>query len=527
MKNLVFISLFCFVLYGLNAQLSLGKMFGNNMVLQREKPIHIFGKGIPTDGTSRDNREGVTLSFSNKTISVQVKADSTWEAYFGLQKANKKGQKLTIQSGNETIILDNILIGDVWLCAGQSNMEFPLANEKHVNEALKTALNPNLRLFDYKKVLSPLNKPFKISEIHHLQPENFYQGSWSISDTTSAKDFSAVAYYFGQMVEQNTDIPIGLIHLAVGGSPLESWLREATTRSDTALHKIFEGDWMNNPHLEPWCILRGHQNLDSLLKNNPSAVPKDEWGYYHPYKPSFLSQAMQPFTAFPIKGFLWYQGESNSLSLWRAQQHEQLFPLLIADWRKQWGGNLPFYFCQLSSISAEKGYKSENWGYFRDSQRRMADSLDNGGMAITSDVGHPTDVHPTDKKTVGERLARVALAKTYKQKIVFEGPKPTKAIYKKGKIIVYFKDKLAVSKGQILNDSEIPTHTGLRGVSVETFDGIIQDVSPILKKRKIVIKAPLKAKRVLYGWKPFSDGNLVNVAGLPCSTFALMIKNNL
>jgi sialate O-acetylesterase len=505
MKILVIISCICLAVNSLNAQLRMGKMFNNNMVLQREKPIHIFGKGIPT--------EGVTISFLNKIITVTIKTDSTWEVYFEPQKATKNGQKLTIQSGAETIILDNILVGDVWLCAGQSNMEFALANEKHVRAALKTAFNPNLRLFNYKKVLPPIHKPYKITELKHLQPEHFYEGNWSISDSSSAKGFSAVAYYFGQMVEQSTDIPIGLIHLAIGGSPLEAWLREEATRSDTALHKLFEGDWMHNPRLEPWCILRGSQNLDSLLNNNPSVVPKDELGYNHLFKPSFLSKAIQPFTAFPVKGFLWYQGESNSLSLARAQQHERLFPLLVADWRKQWGENLPFYFCQLSSISTEKGYKSENWGYFRDSQRRMADSLDNVGMAVTSDVGHPTDVHPTDKKTVGERLAKVALAKTYQKKITFEGPKPLKAIQKKDRIIVYFNSTIAVSEGQIL-----------RGVSVEAIDGKIQDIPAILKKRKIIITTPLKVKRVLYGWKPFSDGNLINTEGLPCSTFALSVN---
>lgn len=508
MKNLVVAFIVCLAFNGLSAQLSLAKMFSDNMVLQREKPIHIFGKGSPT--------EGVSISLFSKTIATTVKADSTWDTYFEPQKANKNGQQLTIQSGSETIILDNVLIGDVWLCAGQSNMEFTLTNEKHVKEALKTVFNPNLRLFNYKKILLPINKPFKIEDIKHLQPDNFYEGSWSISDSTSAKDFSAVAFYFGQIVEQNINIPIGLIHLAVGGSPLEAWLREEATRSDTALHQIYEGDWMNNPHLEPWCILRGHQNLDSLLKNNPSSVPKDALGYNHQYKPSFLSKAMQPFTAFPIKGFLWYQGESNSLSLWRAQQHERLFPLLIADWRKQWGENLPFYFCQLSSISTEKGYKSENWGYFRDSQRRIADSLDNIGMAVTSDVGHPTDVHPTDKKTVGERLAKIALSKTYEKKIAFEGPKPVKAIQKKHKIVVYFKDIIVVPEGQIL-----------RGVSVETFDGLTPDVSAILKKRAILIETPLKVKRILYAWKSFSDGNLMSSMGAPCSTFALFIENNL
>lgn len=505
MKNLVVAFLVCLAFNGLNAQLSLGKMFSNNMVLQREKPIHILGKGIPT--------EGVSLSFFSKTIATKIKADSTWEVHFEPQKANKNGQKLTIQSGSETIILYNILIGDVWLCAGQSNMEFPLSNEKHLKEALKTAFNPNLRLFNYKKALPPTNKPFKINEIHRLQPHAFYEGDWQISDSVNAKTFSAVAFYFGQMVEQNTDIPIGLINLAVGGSPLEAWLREEATRSDTTLHKLFEGDWMNNPNSEPWGILRGHQNLDSLLTNNPTAVPKDDFGYNHPFKPSFLSQAMQPFTAFPIKGFLWYQGESNSLSLLRAQQHERLFPLLVADWRKQWGENLPFYFCQLSSISTEKGYKSENWGYFRDSQRRLADSLNNVGMAVTSDIGHPTDVHPTDKKTVGERLARVALAKTYKKKIAFEGPKPLKAIQKKRRIVIHFKDKLSVSDGKIL-----------RGMSVETIDGQFLEVSALIKKRTIIIETPSNAKRVLYGWKPFSDGNLMNAAGLPCSTFALGIE---
>lgn len=497
MKKLFLIGLFYLISTKIFAQLSLGKIFTDNMVLQREKPICIFGKAIPT--------ENITISFSNITQSLVVKPDSTWETFFKPQKANKNGQKLIVQNGKTTITLNNILIGDVWICAGQSNMEFPLKNEKYAEESIKSAFNPILRLYNYKKALPTSNKPFSPENIKYLNPQNFYDGSWLISDSNAVQDFSAIAYYFGKELTAKTEIPIGLISLAVGGSPLEAWLDKKAVESDNELMKIFQGDWMKNKNLEEWCILRASQNLDGLIQ-----IPKDENGYNHPFKPEFLYKSTyEYFSKVAIKGVIWYQGESNSLSKWRAEQHEKLFPFFIDSWRKQWGQNLPFYFCQLSSISTEKGYKSENWGYFRDSQHRMSASISNIGMAVTSDVGHLTDVHPTNKKVVGERLAKLALNKTYQFKTPCQGPKPIKLIQKNGKIQVVFDSKLYLSEGKIV-----------KGFSFEKEDGTIHRVDAILRKKQVDIYSNLKPKRVFYGYQPFSEGNLKNINGLPCSTFS-------
>lgn len=483
----------------------LDKVFTDNMVLQREKQIPFWGKAIPNSN--------VKVLFGNTTKEVISDKDSIWRVTFKPQKANLDPQKVLFISGNDTLKVSNILVGDVWLCAGQSNMAFMLKNEQFANKTLPKATNKNLRLLNFQSGLSVYNVPYKAEQIDQLQPENFYKGTWKISDSISARDFSAVGFYFGKMLQDSLNIPIGLINIAIGGSPTEAWMSaESMVKDDKGISKVFEGNWFNNEHLEPWCIERGHQNLDKLIKNN-TLIPQDSLGYNHPFKPTFLYKAgIEPLFNFPIKGVIWYQGESNALSLRRTQQHEQLFPTLIQDWRKKWQlGNFPFYFCQLSSISTEKGYKSEYWADFRDSQRRMSSSIPNSGIAITSDYGHISDVHPPNKKVVGERLASVALAKTYGKSNVYAGPKLVKMSKKTDQLILRFDQKLFSKNNQELIKFELISTGNKQKTTVE---GRIINNEVI-----IVLQNPNQFSEILYGWQPYQDISLVGKMGIPVSSF--------
>ena len=495
-----------------STKLHLAKVFTDNMVLQREQPLRIWGKATPfAPIVVRSSRP----SKSFPTQQTTARADSSWSVSFPPQKANATPQTLHIISQGDTVHLTNLLIGDVWLCAGQSNMAFMLKNDQFASQTLSQTHYPNLRLLNWRPQLSTYNISYKPQEINYLQPENFYSGSWKISDSLAARDFSAIGFYFGATLQTAINVPIGLINLAVGGSPCEAWMSAEAVKLDTSLSRIIQTNWLLNPALEPWCIERGHQNLDKLLTNN-YLIPQDSLGYHHPFKPTFLYKAgIESLLNLPIKGVIWYQGESNALSWERTQQHEKLFPLLINDWRQRWKlGNFPFYFCQLSSISTANGYKSEYWPEFRDSQRRIASALPNVGMAITSDYGHWTDVHPTNKKIVGQRLASIALEKTYRQTITSSGPTPLHIKQTATQFIVTFDQALQTTNGLKVNGFELETFGNKRIDS----EGIITGKMIILTKHSTT-----SYKRLLYAWKPFTNANLANLAGLPVSTFQMKL----
>jgi sialate O-acetylesterase len=213
---------------------------------------------------------------------------------------------------------------------------------------------------------------------------------------------------------------------------------------------------------------------------------------------------------------LWYQGESNSLEERRVRQHERLFPLLVRDWRAAWGENFPFLFCQLSSIQTN-GYKSAFWPAFRNQQRRFVETIPNTGMAVTSDYGLPNDVHPREKREVGHRLALVARAKVYDEKIEFSGPQPVQAVARGAQTEITFSH----AAGLKASDAKPASSFEVAGE-----DGIFHSAAAAIVGEKILLSAPdaSSPRRVRYGWQPFSAGNLVNRDGLPTSTFEIPVN---
>ncbi|MEX6687451.1 sialate O-acetylesterase [Danxiaibacter flavus] len=487
--------------FALNAQLQVAKIFSDNMVLQRDKPVSVWGKAIP--GNS------VAIHFAHQQKVALTLPDSSWHIVFPAQHVNTNPQSISITCGNQKIVLKNILVGDVWLCLGQSNMEFPMKNEAHYSEALQSASQPLIRFYNPTYIgKNVFGSVYPDSMLKRLNAKEFYNGSWQVSDTSSIKNMSAVAWYFGKMIKDSVSVPIGLINLSIGGCPIETFTDVATLAGNPAFKEKVKGNWLQNKFLPEWVKERGIQNLggNSLQKN-------DGYGPDHAYKPGFAYKAgVQPILQMPIKGVLWYQGESNAQEIGTVKEYGQLFKLLVSDYRIKWqDANLPFYWVQLSSIDSTN-YQSQLWPVFRDEQRKMLSEIVHSGMAVCSDIGAKNDVHPTNKKNVGERLARWALYNDYKKNIMPSGPLPQKAIFKDGKVIITFQ---YASGG--LNTSN---NVVLRGFS---FDGI-KEVNAAIDHDKVAINSINKPAYVYYGWKSFTDANLVNSALLPASTFKIKVQ---
>lgn len=483
-----------------SAQLKLAKIFSNNMVLQQNEPIRFWGKGIPG--------ESVLVEFLNEKQSFKINQDSSWTLTFKSRKFNTKGQSVIIKSLNQEIKLQNILIGDVWLCIGQSNMEWPMMREMHYKSEIKESNQPNLRFYNPSYAgKNTYNIPFSDSILKKLNPQDFYQGEWQISDANTFKAMSAVGYYFGKRINQETGIPIGLINISIGGAPLETFISLDALKNDPQFADKTQGNWLENKSLPEWTKERGRQN--STGKKN---IPCDENGPYHPFKTGFAFQSgIEPIIHMPIKGILNYQGESNAQEIERVNEYAALSALMVKNYRELWKNpNMPFYFVQLSSIDTLQ-YKGHLWPQFREEQRKMLQIIPFSGLAVSSDIGAKNDVHPTNKKDVGNRLAQWALAKTYHKNIVPAGPMPLNATYKKGNLIIKFENT-----GNFLLTSD---GKSLRGFSIDGKNEIYASIV----KNQVIIPLTKKTEYVYYGWKPFTDANLINSEKLATSTFKLRI----
>jgi hypothetical protein len=489
-------------------RLRLSPYFSEHMVFQREQPLAIAGMAAP--------QQAVTVKFAEYERETNTDARGHWSVMLPALHASKQPQQLTVASGEHRLVLRDILVGDVWLCAGQSNMEFALSKSSHAVETLTEAAQPQLRLLDRRHASRGIAaQPFNNDLCKQLHKEVFFSGSWQVSGPTAARDFSAIGYEFGRALQQQLDIPIGIISVTAGGSPTEAWIARETLAEQPNLRELVQQDWLTNPAIGRWCRKRGEENVGQ----KSCTAPRDELGPNHPFKPGFLwSSGIQPLLPCTIRGVLWYQGESNAQEPETITRHQHLFPLLITDWRKKFAQpELPFLYCQLSSIDTQQGYASQFWPEFRDQQRRFAAVIPHTAMAVTSDVGHPTDVHPTEKRQVAQRLLRAALATVYGKDIPFQGPVAQEIRRAREELIVSFE-----CAGQQLRTSDGQPVTGLELGNAQK---VFQPVSAQIQANKLVITGPTVADAhwIRYGWQPYSLGNLVDAAALPASTFELAV----
>lgn len=470
--------------------LQLAPVFASHMVLQRNKPIKFYG--------TADANDRIAAVFNGKKKTAVADDDGKWEVEFPSMKAGGPFMASFI-STDKKIILHDILIGEVWLCSGQSNMYFPLRHAINNRDEMQFAEQDNtLRLLKMQPIAETDNYAWDTSILRKVNELHYFSGTWEKCDSVKAKDFSAVAYYFGKKLQEQLHVPIGLIEVAVGGSTTESWIDRYTMEHRPVLVRELT-NWRRSDYFQPWVKERTDTNLKKATN------PKQR----HPYEPCYNFEAgIKQFIRFAIAGVIWYQGESNAHNI---ELHEAVFPELVKAWRRQWGYEFPFYYVQLSSLNRP------SWTSFRYSQLQMLKTIPNSGMAVSSDVGNPTNVHPREKRPVGERLARLALHFTYgKKNLVPCGPVALDAVRKKHLIVVSFRfaGHLRTSDGKALRDFKLMDGKG-----------IMTQTNAFIQKNKVIIPIDNKedAVEVLYGWEPYTDANLVNGASLPASTFKLKI----
>lgn len=459
-------------------------IYTDNMVLQRDRPLLISG--------SADAGQKVSVSIAGQKQSTQTTSDGKWNITLKPLPAGGP-YTLKINTDNRTLVYHNVLIGEVWLCSGQSNMAFMLKQAATASEDLRQANNPHIRLFNMRPRWETYAMEWESSVLDSLNRLEYYtiQG-WTICNARTLPDFSAVAYHFGKMLADSLNVPVGLICNAVGGSPCESWISRHTLEFD---FPDILCDWKNNDMIQDW--VRERASLNIKKAGNPFQR--------HPYEPCYLFESgIFPLMQYPIQGVIWYQGESNAHN---TELHEILFPMLVNDWRNYWQQpEMPFYYVQLSSLNRP------SWPWFRDSQRRILKAIPHSGMAVSSDLGDSLDVHPRHKKEIGERLARQALCHTYHRAILPSGP-----LFRKIKT----EGKQAILEFDYAEDLKTADGQALRTFETAGDNGIFYPATAIIKGNRIIVESEKVSRphAVRYGWQPFTRGNLVNKDNLPASTF--------
>lgn len=471
--------------------LKLPAVFGKYMVVQRDKPFKIWGTANAGTRTS--------VTWDGHTQQTTTATDGHWELTFPAPKLSPKSKILIVENGQRKFTFDQVLIGDVWLAAGQSNMDFRL-HQAFRGDSLADAAgtNPNIRLLQFESAAMTNNVAWDSLTLQKANELEFFTGSWHENNKKNAENFSAIGYAFANEISREVNVPIGIISLAVGGSPQLAWLPRHTLESNPAFVQSLH-PWRQSDYLMQWCRERATKNLE--LSN--SAFQQ------HPYAPSYIYQAgVAPLVPFSIRGIIWYQGESDADN---AELYQKLFPAFVASVRHAWHDELPFYYTQLSSI------ERPSWPYFRNVQRLLLRDIPHSGMAVSSDIGNPTDVHPKEKIIVAKRLAQWALSNEYDKNNIPSGP-----LYKSYKVV---KNIIEVDF-DYKNNLQTSDGSPVRGFAFQSGDGkfMVANAQIVGDRVRLAIPRNSNPMTLVYGWDPVSKGNLINAAGLPASTFSILLE---
>jgi sialate O-acetylesterase len=467
------------------------------MVLQRGMPVPVWGTAA--------NGEKVTVRFQGQTAAA-VAEDGKWSVRLAAIEAG--GPAELVISGDNTVTVKNVLVGEVWVCSGQSNMAMTVSRSENAEEAIARSANPEIRLFTVPRGGAD-------------EPQTEVDGSWSECGPETVGGFSAAGYFFGKHLQEELGVPVGLINSSVGGTPAEAWTGRPVLASKPELKSILDA------HAEtvkryPEALERYEEALGKWKEEAAAArkegktlgrrAPQPPMGPDNPKRPAALYYAMiSPLQPFAIRGAIWYQGEANS---GRAYQYRSLLPAMIGCWRDDWGqGDFPFLVVQLApymKIQEEPGESA--WAELREAQLLTMLTVPNTATAVITDVGEENDIHPKKKKPVGDRLALAARALAYGEKIEYSGPIFKAMKVEGGKVILSF-DHLGgglVAKGDKLT-----------GFTIAGEDRKFVNADAAIEGDTVVVSSPEVSRpaAVRFGWANFPLGNLWNRAGLPASPF--------
>lgn len=493
------------------AAVSVPALFGNHMVLQRDQKNPIWGWALPGEKITVRAYSTPDTNEDDQNHETTTGSDGKWMVHLDPMKG--KGQWiLEIEGTNNSILIRDVLIGEVWVCSGQSNMQWAINSSNDPDLEKLSAKYPNIRLITVPQVGTQV-------------PQDNFDGQWEKCSPESVANFSAVGYFFGRQLHQTLDMPIGLIDNAWGGSSAEAWVRR----------DLLEDKEVFAPLLERWAQTEKNEKLLVALTNYEKAL--DDWkrqaiearlkGTEIPGKPTYprnqltgqhrpgnlYNGVLRPIIGYGIRGAIWYQGESNA---GRAYQYRDLFPLMIQNWRDEWGqGDFPFYWVQLADFRVEKPEPGESdWAELREAQTLTMSRLPNTGEAVIIDLGEAHDIHPKNKQDVAKRLARWALARDYDIDIVHRSPIYKSMSVEDGKAILKFDH---VGGGLDTFDVRTPLGFAIAG----------EDKKFHWAQAKIIDRETMEVwhedvehpASVRYGWADNPVCNMQNKEGLPMTPF--------
>ncbi|MGV3508610.1 MAG: sialate O-acetylesterase [Sphingobacteriaceae bacterium] len=452
------ISLVSTTTYG---KIVLPSIFGDNMVLQQNANVSIWGKATP------NTKVTVQTSWNNRKYTVTSKSDSSWKLQVISTKA---GGPYTIAiSDGQTLVLNNVLLGEVWLCSGQSNMEMPVkgfGNQPilNSNDILLDADNSQIRLIRYERA-------------HSRVPQyDCKSTSWEVSDAESAKNFSAVGYQYAQILQRKLKVPVGVIMSTWGGTKIEAWMTG------------------NSLKTFPEITIPAIADTAKIMKNDPTVL---------------FNAMINPFLGYTIKGAIWYQGEQNRSN---PQIYDKLMVAMVNEWRTLWNsGNFPFYYVQIAPFFYKDKIGPAN--LLREAQLKASTQIPNSGMVVTMDVGAENFIHPPDKTTVSKRLAYLAMANTYGMKgLPYASP-----VYKSHKID---KNEVTISFENVENGLSSFGKT-LSAFEVAGADKVFHPATARIKGAGVVVQSEnvKEPVAVRYAFKDWVVGDLFNTEGFPASPF--------
>ena len=433
------------------------------MVLQRGRPIPVWGVAEPG--------EKITVRFRSSSAHTTADPEGAWRVDLPAQELGEPGE-LHVEAGNHLVFTD-VLVGEVWLASGQSNMEWSVTRSANAEAEIAAADHPTIRLFKVQRKASAE----AVADV---------EASWSRCAPESVKDFSAVAYYFGRHLSEHLGVPIGLVQSCWGGTRVEAWTDPRKLRETPG----------SMPLLEFWKKkIEGDAN-QAANRHAPSAL---------------YNGMIAPLVPYAMRGAIWYQGESNAS---RAEEYRFLFPALLHSWREQWGqGDFPFLFVQLANWnSTRRGGDERNWAELREAQSETL-ALPNTGMAVTVDIGNSGDIHPKNKQDVGKRLALWALAHSYGRDLVFSGPLHRSIRIDGNEVRVHFEHAAGL---------HTPEDQPVGALQLAGADRVWHAAQGVIVRDTLVVTseqvpAPVAVR---YAWKDDpQDANLFNGADLPASPF--------